>query len=287
MIKFNKTKKAIFLSLLCLFFSGLPVLAGESITVTRSDGEKIPLRVYSPDTKECPPVAIFSPGAGGTERGYRYIGEGLSRQGWLTLVVGHKESGPGTLRNEVFASGLHEGLYKMVTNPDLQRSRLMDIDGALKWVEADCKHPYKVLLGHSMGTDIVMFEAGAANKLGVAGGRDRFDAYVALSASGPGSIFADDSWKSIRKPMLILTGTKDKGLEGTWKWRTRPFEVLPPGCKWLGVINGASHMNFAGIGMSGKTERLSLQTISLFLNGAKNGDCRIPPPIPGIEISEK
>lgn len=205
------------------------------MTVPRSDGAKIPLRIYSPFTKECPPLAIFSPGAGGTEKGYAYMGEGLSQMGWLTVVVDHKESGPGTLRKDVFELGLHEGLLQMVTNPKLQSDRLMDIDGTLKWADAECKHPYKVLMGHSMGTDTVMFEAGATNKLGVLGGLDRFDAYVALSASGPGSIFAEDSWRSIHKPLIILTGTKDKGLEGSWEWRTKPFDVLPPGCKWLGV----------------------------------------------------
>src|SRR5215470_12192975 len=30
-----------------------------------------------------------------------------------------------------------------------------------------------------------------------------------------------------------------------------------PGCKWLGVIDGATHMNFAGIGFAESTEKLT------------------------------
>jgi len=93
-----------------------------------------------------------------------------------------------------------------------------------------------------------MFEAGAHNKLIFDGhevqGKDRFDAYVALSPSGEGPIFSSDSWKGIRKPLFVLTGTHDKGLEGTWEWRTQPYDGMPAGGKWLGVMDGATHMNF-------------------------------------------
>lgn len=34
-----------------------------------------------------------------------------------------------------------------------------------------------------------------------------------------------------------------------YKSPTIPYDSLPPGCKWLGVIDGATHMNFAGIGL--------------------------------------
>jgi len=72
-----------------------------------------------------------------------------------------------------------------------------------------------------MGSDTVMFEAGAHTTLELNGreiaGKDLFDAYVALSPSGAGSIFSSDSWEDIRKPMFVLTGTHDKGLEGTWE----------------------------------------------------------------------
>jgi hypothetical protein len=75
----------------------------------------------------------------------------------------------------------------------------------------------------------------------------------------------------------MLTGTKDKSLEGDWRTRTRPFDDLPAGCKWIGVIDGASHMNFAGAGMAANTEKLTLLSINAFLDSVRS-NCVMPPP---------
>ena len=44
---------------------------------------------------------------------------------------------------------------------------------------------------------------------------------------------------------------------GEYKSRTIPYDSMPPGCKWLGVIDGATHMNFAGVGFAVTTEKIS------------------------------
>ena len=76
--------------------------------------------------------------------------------------------------------------------------------------------------------------------------------------------------------MLLLTGTRDKSLDGDWKSRTIPYDGLPAGCKWLGVIDGATHLNFAGIGFSSRTEKLTL--LAAFANTQFYGDgMRIAP----------
>ncbi len=280
-----------------LFLSGLVLVsafaatcgAQESAKVARADGAETPLKVYRPasdPTQGCAPLALISPGAGGTENGYSYLAEGLRSRGWLTIVIGHKESGPGTLVSDVGRSGIHGGLTAMVTDPALHRDRLMDITATLSWAEKKCKSPFRALLGHSMGSDTVMFEAGADDKLGVRG-QDQFDAYVAISPSGPGSIFPEHAWKKIRKPLYVLTGTEDKGLEGTWEWRARPYDDLPPGCKWLGIIDGATHMNFAGIGFAGKTKKLTIDTVTAFLSGMRSGNCSAPTSESGMQLKSK
>ncbi|HST12370.1 MAG TPA: hypothetical protein VLL05_18490, partial [Terriglobales bacterium] len=251
-----------------------------------SDGAETPLRVFARAGESCPALAIISPGAGGTENGYTYLAEGLRDHGYLAVVMGHKESGPGTLRKDIVSEGIRGGLKDMVTDPTLQRDRMLDLAAALDWAERQCRHPYKVLLGHSMGSDTVVFEAGASNKLGVHG-ENRFDAYVAISPSGPGSIFTEDSWKGIHKPLYVLTGTRDKGLEGTWEWRTVPYDGKPPGCKWLGVVDGATHMNFAGAGFAGKTKELTLESITAFLDGVRAGKCALPAELSGMKLKSK
>jgi hypothetical protein len=62
---------------------------------------------------------------------------------------------------------------------------------------------------------------------------------------------------------------------------------MPTGCKWLGVIDGATHMNFAGVGLSQNTERLSLQLIRDFLRGLLSGDCTQQANLVGLNLTVK
>lgn len=262
--------------------------AQEQVNIKRRDGTAVPIRLFRPEHySNNAPIALISPGAGGTENGMRYLAEALCKNGWIAIVVGHKESGPVTLRKDVRKFGFHEGLLKMTTNPILYKDRFMDIDATLQWVGKQDNPPFSVLIGHSMGAATVMLEAGAQNKLGLHG-ENQFDAYVALSPQGPGSIFPNHAWKDIHKPVLILTGTRDYALNGGWKFRTIPYQEMSDGCKWLGVIKGASHLNFAGIGLGRrKTEMLTIRYVLAFLNDLTNGKCGKPPAINGVIKASK
>ena len=160
----------------------------ESQTLVRADGAQVPVRIFSVPAASCRGVAVISPGAGGTENGLGYIAEALSRDGWLSVVVGHKESGPSVLRADLQGLDLKAALLKMTTDRAAYEARWMDIGAALDWARPRCDKHFSALVGHSMGAATVMLEAGAGNKLDLAG-KDRFDAYVAMSPQGPGSIF--------------------------------------------------------------------------------------------------
>jgi predicted dienelactone hydrolase len=259
----------------------------ELVEAPREDGAQTPLRVYAPNVPGCPPLALISPGAGGSEDGYKYLAEALRDDGWRAVVMGHKESGMAALRSDMReAGGIKSGLTELVNDPAAYNGRLMDIAAALKWSAGTCKAPFVALLGHSMGARTVMVEAGAKNTLG-AKGLDRFDAYVALSPDGPGPMFPKNAWSGIHKPVLMLTGTRDKSLDGDWKTRTIPYGDLPARCKWLGVIDGATHMNFAGGGFAGSTEKLTLLETKAFLDGLRSGKCGAPVQAEGITVKSK
>ncbi len=262
--------------------------AQQAVQVPRGDGTQTPLRVYSPSGNGCAPLALISPGAGGSEDGYKYLAKALQEDGWRAIVIGHKESGMGALRADVREShGLKKGLRELVNDPAAYDARMMDISAALDWAGKSCKAPFTALLGHSMGARTVMVVAGAKNKLRVKG-QDRFDAYVAMSPDGPDAMFPENAWNGIKKPMLILTGTRDKSMQtGDYKSRTIPYDSLPSGCKWLGVIDGATHMNFAGIGMAGATEKLTLRETKSFLDGLRGGKCGSPVQASGIMVQNK
>jgi len=262
-------------------------VAQELVQAPRKDGNETPLRVYTPNAAGCAPLALISPGAGGSENGYKYLAEGMHDDGWRAIVMGHKESGSAALRSDMReARGIKRGLQELVNDPKAYDARLMDIAAALKWAGSSCKAPYVALLGHSMGARTVLLEAGAKTTLNIKG-LDRFDAYVALSPDGPGPMFPENAWSGIRKPVLLLTGTRDGSLDGDWHTRTIPYDSMPSGCKWLGVIDGATHMNFAGGGVAGNTEKLTLLETKAFLAGLRGGKCQAPVQAEGITVKSK
>jgi len=263
-------------------------LGQDTLQLKRSDHTVVSISVYGQKQVDCRGVAIISPGAGGSHRGYSYLGEAAASLGYLAVVVGHPESGRRAMREHARGAGLRDGLAELITEPDAYRGRFMDIAAALQWTNARCASvPLRVLIGHSMGAATAMMEAGARNKLGVSGG-DGFSAYIALSPQGAGSIFPENAWSGVVKPVLMLTGTRDDELGGgSWETRTEPFKNMRPGCKWLGVIDGASHMNFAGNGMSRRTEALTSQAITAFLSGLQRNDCSAPARLSGMELKTK
>ncbi|MGH9494666.1 MAG: hypothetical protein ACRD3B_06680 [Candidatus Sulfotelmatobacter sp.] len=100
-------------------------------------------------------------------------------------------------------------------------------------------------------------------------------------------MFPENAWTGIHKPILRLTGTKDSSLDGDWKTRTIPYDSLPTGCKWLGIIDGATHMNFAGGGLAATTEKLTLLEAKTFLDSLHAGKCGKPAPRDGITLKNK
>lgn len=261
--------------------------AQQPLLLERQDRTSVPALAYAPASPTCRGIALISPGAGGSEQGYRHLGETLSALGYLTVVMGHPESGRRVLREHVRGSGLREGLADLITDPDAYHGRFMDIAASRQWARARCASGESLLVGHSMGAATVMMEAGARNRIGVRG-NDAFDAYIALSPQGPGSIFPDDAWSRVRKPILLLTGTRDTELGGaSWESRTEPFRNMPPGCAWLGVIDGASHMNFAGRGASHATETTIARAIDAFLAAVRHGDCKPSGPVVGLALTTK
>jgi len=248
--------------------------AQNHVDVARADGQTTPLLVFDPpQAPACPPLILLSHGAGGSEqRGLRYLGEALARDGWRAIAIGHRESGLEPLRKDISDAGFKQGLRDLVSDARAYRARFMDIDAALQWSEAKCHAPFKALAGHSMGAITVMLEAGARNKLGLKG-HGGFDAYVALSPEGPGAVFPENAWQPIRAPMLLITGTRDRGLEGDYHWRERAFDGLAPGCNALAVIDGGSHMNFGGLDPGGRVTAKTARLVSAFLDARRERRC--------------
>ena len=261
--------------------------AAERIEVPRSDGASTPLMVYEPAAaKTCPPLLLVSHGAGGSEQGLRYVGEALSADGWRVVVMGHRESGLPVLKQDLRSDGFKGGITALVTDAPAYRPRFLDIDAALAWSEQRCHASFKALLGHSMGAITVMLEAGAHNKLGLAP-KGSFDAYVALSPEGPGPVFPEGAWAPIAAPTLLVTGTRDQGLGGDYRWRMQAFDGLGPGCRWLAVVDGANHMNLGGGQFAAGAQKSTTTLVSAYLDALRSGRCGTPPALAGVSVRQK
>lgn len=260
--------------------------ADGTVQLPRADGATTAMKVYEPSSSGCAPFAVISPGLGGDERGYGYLAQALADDGWLAVVIGTPSTSRKPLLQHLRSEGFKPGLMTMLTNPALYRDRLGDIGAALTWARHRCTPSFVAMLGHSMGAATTMIEAGAHDELGVIG-ENRFDAYVAISPEGPGSVFSAHAWHGIRKPVFVLTGTRDRGTEGDWRWRTQPYADLPNGCAWLGVIDGATHMNFGGRGAADGVTAITVKAVTAFLDGVRGGHCPIPAPQPGARFERK
>ncbi|HUX34457.1 MAG TPA: hypothetical protein VMV51_11370 [Gemmatimonadaceae bacterium] len=270
-----------------LLFVAAPASGQQAVSFPRQDGHTVPATVYAPAVATCLGVAILSPGAGGSEKGLAYLGKAMSAQGYLAVVVGHQESGLRALRQHMRGRGLQGGLAALITDASAYEGRFMDIAAAKQWADTRCTGRESILLGHSMGAATVMIAAGAANKLGVRGST-RFDVYVALSPQGVSTIFPEHAWQGITSPVLMMTGTRDEELGGlSWKTRTQPFDDMPAGCKWLGVVDNATHGDFGGNGTTPGVKAIVARTVRAFLSGVRGHDCGAPPSEPGITLRAK
>lgn len=261
--------------------------AQQRVEAARSDGARTPLMVYEPaSTGTCAPLLLVSHGAGGSEHGLAYMGEALSRDGWRVIVMGHRESGLPVLKEDILRRGVHGGIAALVTDTPAYEARFLDIAAALAWADQRCHAPFHALLGHSMGAITVMLQAGASNRLGLHA-RGAFDAYVALSPEGVGDVFPEGAWKGIRAPMLLVTGTRDRGLGGDYRWRLQAFDGLGPGCRWLAVVDGANHMNFGGGEFAAAVQKDTTTLVVNYLDALRRGACGTPPSLPGVMVRQK
>ncbi|MFZ6864596.1 alpha/beta hydrolase family protein [Undibacterium sp. Ji67W] len=268
--------------------------SADSIRLQRDDDKSLSAQVYVP-TKECKGIAIISHGAGGSENGYGYLAHFMASQDYLTVVPTHQESSMKVLLKYMHGKDLAYGLSQLVTDKSAYAGRLMDINAVRQWAAPRCSGKLSVLLGHSMGAATTMIVAGAENRMDIdVKARQRllknagFDRYIALSPQGVGAIFPENAWVNIQQPVLLMTGTKDEALGGgSWKKRTEAFTDMPAGCKWSGVIDGATHMNFAGRDLTPHMTILITKTIGDFLQASPDKGCAAASVEAGLTLSTK
>jgi len=246
----------------------LPPGPYEVITIEESylydpDRDKnLVIRMYVPDAIEEFPVIIFSHGAGGSKDGYRELGEHWASHGYVCIHPTHADSLQARgLRWE--AGPVREMVREALADPDGWKNRAADISfiidafGEIEKMTPEVlgkmDHGRIGLGGHSFGAYTSQIIGGATI---MAPGSDevisyrdeRVSAILPLSPQGVGQMgLHENSWEAMTLPMMIMSGSEDKGALGQPpEWRMTPFARAPEGDKYCVFIEGANHFSFAG-----------------------------------------
>ncbi len=246
----------------------------------------VPIKVHYPKGDGRHPLAIYSHGGAGNWDAHLHEAAHLASHGYIVLCVEHVcsntskvqeliKAGKGTVKER-----LQEALRKIVSHPDAVLGRPKDIsfaiDRAVEWNEKHAILKGRIdtskiaVLGHSFGAYTTLVACGARPILdhldpkvepGSGLAPDLSDARitigVAMSPQGvKTSRFGPESFKSLNRPILAFSGTKDTelahdGKEAPPEDRLEGFKLWPEGGKVLLWLENADHFSFADNPKSG------------------------------------
>ncbi|GBG03780.1 hypothetical protein AZSI13_31070 [Azospira sp. I13] len=215
----------------------------------------IPVKRYGPEGLARVPVILFSHGLGGS----REAGEAWLRHwaahGYLGIALQHTGSDGALLQGGPMA--IRRALKAAMT-PEQSRARIADVQFVLDelarrqgepgWNQADLAHIG--LAGHSFGAVTTQAMAGEQLSVGAPVEEPRLAAFLALSPSARGGEnLLNARFSRLQRPFFSITGSRDDGIglqDIDAANRTLPYRHMPPGDKYLLVLEGGAHMHFAG-----------------------------------------
>lgn len=242
------------------------------------DRRPVPMLVHAPTAGGPFPLVIMSHGAGGNRESELYQAEHLASHGYVVVSIEHLYSNTRQTKYYMSRAGgdlqLMEAVHRETRDAREVLGRPRDvgfaIDRATEWNRS---HPALAgridtsrigVMGHSFGAYTTLAVCGAQPILdhleplvppgrGLAGdlGDRRVSFGFAMSPQGPGTtFFGPDSYRSVRCPLVLLTGSKD--VQKRYDAATMPatarreaFALLPPGQKYFVWLENADHFAFA------------------------------------------
>ena len=245
---------------------------------TKRNNRSVPLKIHFPAKGKNFPLVIMSHGGAGTRDANIFQAKHTASHGYVVICTEHVYSNNIRVRYHMSKAGgsmrFREALHRTTKDPKAVLERPRDvsfaIDRAISWNTGHKELAGKIdtgkiaVMGHSFGAYTTLAVCGAQPILdhleppvspgkGLAG--DLSDSRVtfglAMSPQGPGtSYFNKNSYKTINRPLICLTGSKD------WQWRfngrmmlahTRKqvFKLLPAGKKYFLWLKNADHLCFS------------------------------------------
>jgi len=244
------------------------------LTISRGD-DTLPIRVRFPIDSPAPvPLVIFSHGMGGSSDAFADLTEHWASHGYVVILPTHADSlkrqrdqgrDPLDFARDPEAYRRRVDLVSRVGDvvaildalaPIQEKIPALRTKDARTLIDADRIG----VAGHSAGAFTAMLCADVKVRTrsalrGTRIGDPRIDAAIIISGQGTTSAnLMQDSWSQCRRPMLVIAGSLDVANVGneTPESRRHPYELSPPGDKYLLFIDGATHSSYQGKGGEGR-----------------------------------
>ena len=229
---------------------------------------EIPLRLYLPAPvvghSVAAPLLLFSHGLGGSRQGYAYLGQHWAGRGYIAIFMQHAGSDAAVWQD--LPPSQRMAALRAAASAKSFFARVKDVpavlDALTRW-NRQVDHPLFARLdltrvgmsGHSFGAVTTQAVSGQA----FFGARQpfaepRIKAAVVMSPSAPQRGAADAAFSGVRRPWLLLTGTRDLSPIGNIDLASRlaVFPALPVGGKYELVLDGAEHSAFGDRALPGE-----------------------------------
>ena len=213
--------------------------------------KNLELRVTFPEQAAAQPVIIFSHGATGSKDGYQPLAQYWAAYGYVVIQPTHLDSRKYGGRLEDRAT-IAKAWKDRCEDIAFIIDSLGTIDERLPGAAARINRDQIAVGGHSYGALTSQMVAGLTyelprgQRISFADGRSR--CFVIISPQGTGQFLDAESYRDMKRPMLMITGDEDGTPygEGKGAWRREAFDNAPPGQAWLMWIKDAHH-GFGGI----------------------------------------
>ncbi len=222
--------------------------------VDPEDGRTLPLRVVYPLRGTRLPIILFSHGLYSSKDDYNPILDGWAAHGYVVIAPTHRDSATLGVQRGTFEPRF---LPWRMEDMRLILSQLPQVINAVPGLVSRADPTRIAAAGHSLGGLIAQSLSGATYRDSTSGTTIReagFRVGATVIISGPGvipGILRPEDFAGLTGPVLVSVGSndlkQDPNLTG-YEWRRQPYDLAPPGDKFLLTLDGADHYLGGNVG---------------------------------------